>query len=92
MIIVRDLNTAFVIQQVNHILKHSLDTIIGGCFDDIEFKNNIQIKPNDEKYYNIYEEIMVTEINKFIDGFKQEVSKQAKEDAKNKQIKRKKGY
>lgn len=59
--------------------------------DDIEFKHNIQIKPNDEKYYAIYEEIMVTEINKFIEEFKQEVSEQAKEDAKNKQVKRKKG-
>lgn len=58
--------------------------------DELEFRNNIKIKPTDVKTYDTYEKIMVQEINKFIDECKQQQSKKDKENAKNKQIKRKK--
>lgn len=59
--------------------------------DELESKYNIEVKNTDEKSYNIYEEIMLNEINKFIDECKVNASNKAKEEAKNKQIRRKKG-
>lgn len=58
--------------------------------DYLEDKHHIEIKPTDIKAYEIYKEIMVQEINKFINECKQQQSKKDKENAKNKNVKRKK--
>lgn len=57
--------------------------------DYLEDKHRIEIKLTDIKAYKLYEEIMVKEINKFIEECKQEQSKRDKEAAKNKNVKRK---
>lgn len=57
--------------------------------DYLEDKHRIEIKPTDIKTYKLYEEIMVQEINKFIDEYKKEQNKRDKVAAKNKNIKRK---
>lgn len=62
----------------------------GRFLDYLEDKHRIQIKSIDTKAYKLYEEIMVQEINKFIEEYKQEQSKRDKDAAKNKNIKRKK--
>lgn len=58
--------------------------------DYLEDKHRIEIKPADIKAYKLYEEIMVQEINKFIEECKKEQSKKDKIAAKTKNVKRKK--
>lgn len=58
--------------------------------DYLEDRHHIEIKSTDIKAYKLYEEIMVAEINKFIEECKQEQNKRDKVAAKNKQVKRKK--
>ncbi|MDY4127676.1 hypothetical protein [Peptostreptococcus porci] len=60
------------------------------CLDYFEDKYHIEIKPTNEKAYNIYESIMIEEINKFIDEYKKIQSEKDKKAAKNKNVKRKK--
>lgn len=57
---------------------------------EMEDKFNIKIKEGNQKYYKIYESIMLEVLNKRIDECKKIQSEKDKKAAKNKNVKRKK--
>ena len=62
----------------------------GRFTDYFEDRYNITIKPTDINYYKIYEDIMVEEINKFIEQYKIEAIEKEKREKEEKKNKKKK--